>query len=182
MAFLFFSLSFLAIIIAILGLLYSFIRKKNKRKWKNTLYIGLIIFFISCLNIPDNNNPNKTTTSSNPTIETTTTKENATSSDISSNIKETSNTESISSNNQFTSSEEVTTQTQVPSSTPPVQQEAVEPAPQVTRTYVGNASTSKFHKSSCSYVDKIKSANYVNFASRDEAVNSGYVPCKKCNP
>ena len=105
MAFLFFSLSFLAIIIAILGLLYSFIRKKSKRKWKNTLYIGLIIFFISCLNIPDNNNPNKTTTSSNPTIETTTTKENATSSDVSSNIKETSNTESISSNNQSTSSE-----------------------------------------------------------------------------
>lgn len=175
MVFLFLSLSFLAIIIAILGLLYSFIRKKSKRKWKNTLYIGLIIFFISCLNIPDNNNPNKTTTSSNPTIETTTTKENATSSDVSSNIKETSNTES-------TSSEEVTTQTQVPLSTPPVQQEAVEPAPQVTRTYVGNASTSKFHKSSCSYVDKIKSANYVTFASRDEAVNSGYVPCKKCNP
>lgn len=173
MVFLFLSLSFLAIIIAILGLLYSFIRNKSKRKWKNTLYIGLIIFFISCLNIPDNNNPNKTTTSSNPTIETTTTKENTASSDVSSNIKETSNTES-------TSSEEVTTQ--VPAPTPPAQQEAVEPAPQITRTYVGNASTSKFHKSSCSYVDKIKSANYVTFASRDEAVNSGYVPCKKCNP
>ncbi len=49
-------------------------------------------------------------------------------------------------------------------------------------SYVGNANTGKFHVSSCSSVNKMSEKNKVFFSSRDEAINQGYVPCKKCNP
>lgn len=49
-------------------------------------------------------------------------------------------------------------------------------------SYVGNANTGKFHVSSCSSVSKMSEGNKVYFSSRDEAINQGYVPCKRCNP
>ena len=49
-------------------------------------------------------------------------------------------------------------------------------------SYVGNANTKKFHTSSCSHAGRIKSSNKVYFSSRDDAISSGYVPCKVCNP
>ncbi len=49
-------------------------------------------------------------------------------------------------------------------------------------SYVGNANSKKFHYSDCSFVDKMNPANRVNFNTRDEAVNAGYVPCKRCKP
>ena len=49
-------------------------------------------------------------------------------------------------------------------------------------SYVGNSNTGKFHVASCSSVDKMSEANKVFFSSRDEAINQGYVPCKRCNP
>ena len=49
-------------------------------------------------------------------------------------------------------------------------------------SYVGNANTGKFHVSSCSSVNKMSEKNKVFFSSRDEAINQGYVPCKRCNP
>ena len=49
-------------------------------------------------------------------------------------------------------------------------------------SYVGNANTGKFHVSSCSSVNKMYKKNKVFFSSRDEAINQGYVPCKRCNP
>ena len=49
-------------------------------------------------------------------------------------------------------------------------------------SYVGNANTKKFHYADCSSVGKMNPANRVNFNTRDEAVNAGYVPCKRCNP
>lgn len=49
-------------------------------------------------------------------------------------------------------------------------------------SYVANANTGKFHVSSCSSVSKMSEGNKVFFSSRDEAVNQGYVPCKRCNP
>ncbi|MBR1396361.1 MAG: hypothetical protein IJ563_02360 [Selenomonadaceae bacterium] len=49
-------------------------------------------------------------------------------------------------------------------------------------TYVGNASSHKFHYPSCRWAKKINSNNRVTFDSRQEAVSAGYVPCKVCKP
>lgn len=46
--------------------------------------------------------------------------------------------------------------------------------------YIGNSSTKKFHRSTCSYLPSTE--NQVPLKSRDEAINNGYVPCKRCNP
>lgn len=49
-------------------------------------------------------------------------------------------------------------------------------------SYVGNANSGKFHVASCGSVSKMSEKNKVFFSSRDEAINQGYVPCKRCNP
>lgn len=49
-------------------------------------------------------------------------------------------------------------------------------------SYIGNSNTHKFHESSCSWADNIKSSNVVTFSSRQDAIDSGYSPCKHCNP
>jgi endonuclease YncB( thermonuclease family) len=49
-------------------------------------------------------------------------------------------------------------------------------------SYVANANTGKFHVSGCDSVSKMSEKNKVFFSSRDEAINQGYVPCKRCNP
>ncbi|MBU5669802.1 hypothetical protein KQI68_08135 [Peptoniphilus sp. MSJ-1] len=51
-----------------------------------------------------------------------------------------------------------------------------------TGSYVGNANSKKFHRSNCKSASKTSPKNRVNFGSRNEAVNAGYVPCKICNP
>lgn len=48
--------------------------------------------------------------------------------------------------------------------------------------YVGNAKTHKFHYADCSSVGKMNPNNRVHFNTRDEAVNAGYIPCKRCKP
>lgn len=48
--------------------------------------------------------------------------------------------------------------------------------------YIGNSSSHIFHKSDCGSVATMKEENKVFFKSRDEAVNVGYAPCKRCNP
>lgn len=48
--------------------------------------------------------------------------------------------------------------------------------------YIGNANSKKFHYSWCSSVSDMKEKNKVPFSSRDEAINRGYKPCKRCNP
>ena len=48
--------------------------------------------------------------------------------------------------------------------------------------YVGNANSKIFHYAECSSVGRMRAENRVNFNSRDEAINSGYRPCKKCSP
>ena len=48
--------------------------------------------------------------------------------------------------------------------------------------YIGNANTGKFHYADCYMVNKMNPANKVYMETRDEAVNAGYVPCKRCNP
>lgn len=49
-------------------------------------------------------------------------------------------------------------------------------------SYVANANTGKFHVAGCDSVSKMSEKNKVFFSSRDEAINQGYVPCKRCNP
>ena len=58
-------------------------------------------------------------------------------------------------------------------------------APQETQqtNYVLNTNTMKFHYPTCSSVDDMKEKNkQIYTGSRDEVINMGYVPCKRCNP
>ena len=56
-----------------------------------------------------------------------------------------------------------------------------ETEPQI--TYVLNKNTRKFHEPSCSSVGDIKPENRWDFTgTREEALEMGYVPCKRCNP
>ncbi|MGN0176256.1 MAG: thermonuclease family protein [Methanobrevibacter sp.] len=48
--------------------------------------------------------------------------------------------------------------------------------------YIGNANSGKFHSSGCSAANKMSDSNKVFFSSRDDAINQGYTPCKRCNP
>lgn len=49
--------------------------------------------------------------------------------------------------------------------------------------YAVNTNTKKFHYTYCSSADDIKASNRWDFhGTRDELINMGYVPCKRCNP
>ena len=66
-----------------------------------------------------------------------------------------------------------------------VQTSPESPAPQESRqtTYVLNTNTMKFHYPTCSSVDDMKEKNkQIYTGSREEVINMGYVPCKRCNP
>lgn len=50
-------------------------------------------------------------------------------------------------------------------------------------TYVLNTNTMKFHYPSCSSVDQMKEKNKeIYTGSREDIINRGYVPCKRCDP
>lgn len=63
----------------------------------------------------------------------------------------------------------------------PVVEEPVEtPA---TTTYICNTNTGKFHYPNCSSVDQMSEKNKLPVTwTREEVINQGYVPCKRCNP
>lgn len=48
--------------------------------------------------------------------------------------------------------------------------------------YIGNRNTKKFHRFNCNSVNDIKDPNKVSIPTREEAVDQGYAPCKRCNP
>ena len=48
------------------------------------------------------------------------------------------------------------------------------------QTFIGNDSSKKFHKPSCSFLPDPSSRVY--FSRKAEALRSGYIGCKKCNP
>ena len=48
--------------------------------------------------------------------------------------------------------------------------------------YIGNANTGKFHYANCSSVSEMNPSNKVPFNNRQDAINSGYIPCKRCRP
>ena len=50
-------------------------------------------------------------------------------------------------------------------------------------TYVLNTNTKKFHYPDCASVDDMKEKNRLDVSwDRDEVIEQGYVPCKRCNP
>ena len=49
-------------------------------------------------------------------------------------------------------------------------------------SYVANSNSGIFHHSSCSYVGRMSPSNKVAYDSRDDAIDDGYRPCKKCRP
>lgn len=50
-------------------------------------------------------------------------------------------------------------------------------------SYVLNTNTKKFHRPSCGSVSTIKDGNRQDYTgSRQDLINQGYEPCKKCNP
>jgi len=80
-----------------------------------------------------------------------------------------------------------------PKPTPTPELQALEAAPVATeepvtrsaptKDYVLNMNTMKFHKPTCSSVKDIKASNRWDFnGTRDEVIEMGYAPCKKCNP
>jgi competence protein ComEC len=48
------------------------------------------------------------------------------------------------------------------------------------KTYIGNKNSKIFHETNCSTLPAEK--NRIYFDSRDEALNNGYIPCKRCKP
>lgn len=85
----------------------------------------------------------------------------------------------------------VETETELAEVPPPVIETAaavVETVPAVveteaiTITYILNTSTKKIHYQSCSSVKDILEKNKGSTTDYVSAINSGYVPCKKCNP
>jgi len=50
-------------------------------------------------------------------------------------------------------------------------------------TYILNTNTKKFHYPECKSVDDMKEKNKKSFSgTREDAINAGYKPCKRCNP
>ena len=48
--------------------------------------------------------------------------------------------------------------------------------------YCANTNSKKFHISSCGSVATIKEENRLYLSDRNEMINLGYQPCKRCNP
>lgn len=48
--------------------------------------------------------------------------------------------------------------------------------------YIGNKKSMRFHYPSCNSVTQMKEKNKVEFSSREEAIDSGYIPCGDCHP
>lgn len=73
--------------------------------------------------------------------------------------------------------------TPMPTPQPTASPEPVVVAPPDNSTsYVGNNNTRKFHRAGCSSVNKMKDEHKVYFATREDAINGEYVPCKICKP
>lgn len=70
-----------------------------------------------------------------------------------------------------------TTKSIVPSEpSPPSKSKAVE------EDIIANSRTGIFHRADCQYVSRMSASNMVPYSSRDDAVDDGYRPCKKCRP
>ena len=79
---------------------------------------------------------------------------------------------------------EATTEPTTETTTEPITEE--EPTTQAEDAgldYVVNINSGKFHESSCSSAASIASYNRWDYhGTREELIDKGYVPCKRCNP
>ncbi len=60
-----------------------------------------------------------------------------------------------------------------------IQNDEIETA-QAEIKYIGNKNSKKFHRPDCSSLPAEK--NRVELSNREDAINMGFVPCKRCNP
>lgn len=73
--------------------------------------------------------------------------------------------------------DKTTTKSIVPSEpSPPSKSKAVE------EDIIANSRTGIFHRVDCQYVSRMSAGNMVPYSSRDDAIDDGYRPCKKCRP
>lgn len=64
----------------------------------------------------------------------------------------------------------------------PVKQQAEDKEKITSEFYIGNKKSKIFHNPKCSSVKRMRDENKVIFDSREEALNTGFRPCKRCNP
>lgn len=64
----------------------------------------------------------------------------------------------------------------------PTEEPTEETAESTGDAYVGSVNSDKYHYPDCRWAQKIKPDNEVWFASKEEAEEAGYIPCKVCNP
>lgn len=48
--------------------------------------------------------------------------------------------------------------------------------------YIGNKKSMRFHYPTCRSVTQMKDKNKIEFFSREDAIERGYIPCGECNP
>lgn len=65
---------------------------------------------------------------------------------------------------------------------PPVETGAPATASDEEAPYIGNANSRKFHRADCSSVQDMSEKNKIPLSSREEAIERGFAPCKRCNP
>ena len=87
--------------------------------------------------------------------------------------------------------EEPQTEPATEAPTDPPEESATEPEEKLTDSpkesdgcdYVLNTNTEKFHYPSCSSVEDIKPSNRQDYCgTREEVIEMGFDPCKRCNP
>ena len=61
-----------------------------------------------------------------------------------------------------------------------IAESSVSESSQAEYSYIGNKKSNKFHRLTCGYLPA--EHNRVYYTSREEAVNAGMQPCKRCNP
>ncbi len=65
----------------------------------------------------------------------------------------------------------------------PIREPTPEPTEEPEITYIANENTGKFHYPDCFSVDRMKEYNKWYFdGTREELIDLGYKPCKKCRP
>ena len=64
----------------------------------------------------------------------------------------------------------------------PVKKHETDKEQKALKVYIGNKQSKIFHNPECSSARSISDENKVSFDSREEALNAGFRPCKRCKP
>lgn len=136
-------------------LIIQFCKKQAKEKMYLpfiSLMIGFIFSIIAIIKLP----PVPSTTSSDTKISSET---------VQNNIEE-----------------ETTKSSSVNTTTNAEPKQEIKSTKNVAEHYIGNRDDRTFHEPNCREAKKLTTANEVYFATRDEAIDAGYRPCKICRP